>query len=179
MVDAHSKYIMDWSLISIFIRIMAQILLGAWVIDFPPYASLEFPKCHSFVLVRSGLLLIFEATVRIGSIELDQMKTSVCGAVILKCPLPCSRKWKERAQGSRIQGLHEKYHWKEMAVQYEIPDILLFKLRYECECVSHSVMSDSLQLHVVCQASLSMGFSRQDTGVGCHFLLQGIFPTQR
>ena len=23
-----------------------------------------------------------------------------------------------------------------------------------------------------------MGFSRQDTGVGCHFLLQGIFPTQ-
>ena len=23
-----------------------------------------------------------------------------------------------------------------------------------------------------------MGFSRQDTGVGCHFLLQGIFLTQ-
>ena len=31
------------------------------------------------------------------------------------------------------------------------------------------------------QASLSMGFSRQEycTGVGCHFLLQGIFLTQR
>ena len=32
------------------------------------------------------------------------------------------------------------------------------------------------------QASLSMKFSRhgnfQNTGVGCHFLLQGIFPTQ-
>ena len=28
-----------------------------------------------------------------------------------------------------------------------------------------------------CQAPLSMGFSRT-TGVGCHFLLQGIFPTQ-
>ena len=28
------------------------------------------------------------------------------------------------------------------------------------------------------QASLSMGFARKDTGVGCHFLLQGIFPTQ-
>ena len=28
------------------------------------------------------------------------------------------------------------------------------------------------------QASLSMGFSRQNTGVGCHFFLQGIFPTQ-
>ena len=28
------------------------------------------------------------------------------------------------------------------------------------------------------QAPLSMGFSRQDTGVGCHILLQEIFLTQ-
>ena len=28
------------------------------------------------------------------------------------------------------------------------------------------------------QASVSMGFSRQNTGVGCHFFLQGISPTQ-
>ena len=28
------------------------------------------------------------------------------------------------------------------------------------------------------QARLSMEFSRQNTGVGCHFLLQGIFLTQ-
>ena len=28
------------------------------------------------------------------------------------------------------------------------------------------------------QAPLSMGFSRQNIGVGCHFLLQRIFPTQ-
>ena len=31
---------------------------------------------------------------------------------------------------------------------------------------------------VVCQAPLFMGFSRQETGVGCHFLLQGTFLTQ-
>ena len=31
---------------------------------------------------------------------------------------------------------------------------------------------------VVHQASLSMGFPRQEYGVSCHFLLQGIFPTQ-
>ena len=31
---------------------------------------------------------------------------------------------------------------------------------------------------VACQPPLSMGFSRQETGVGCHFLLQGIFPSQ-
>ena len=31
---------------------------------------------------------------------------------------------------------------------------------------------------VACQAPPSMGFSRQEYGVGCHFLFQGIFPTQ-
>ena len=31
---------------------------------------------------------------------------------------------------------------------------------------------------VAYQAPPSMGFSRQEAGVGCHFLLQGIFPTQ-
>ena len=31
---------------------------------------------------------------------------------------------------------------------------------------------------VVCQAPLSMGFSRQKYRVGCHFLLQGIFRTR-
>ena len=31
---------------------------------------------------------------------------------------------------------------------------------------------------VACQASLSMGFPRQESWSGCHFLLQGIFPTQ-
>ena len=31
---------------------------------------------------------------------------------------------------------------------------------------------------VAYQTPLSMGFSRQDTGVGCHFLLQEIFLTQ-
>ena len=31
---------------------------------------------------------------------------------------------------------------------------------------------------VAYQVPPSMGFSRQNTGVGCRFLLQGIFPTQ-
>ena len=31
---------------------------------------------------------------------------------------------------------------------------------------------------VACQASLSLGFPRQNTEMGCHFLLQGIFLTQ-
>ena len=31
---------------------------------------------------------------------------------------------------------------------------------------------------VACQAPLSMEFPSKNTGVGCHALLQGIFPTQ-
>ena len=34
------------------------------------------------------------------------------------------------------------------------------------DCIAHRV-------------PLSVEFSRQEYGVGCHFLLQGIFPTQR
>ena len=43
--------------------------------------------------------------------------------------------------------------------------------------LSHSVMSNSLQppgLRLLCPCN----FSGKNTGVGCHFLLQGIFPTQ-
>ena len=45
---------------------------------------------------------------------------------------------------------------------------------------SRSVLSDSLWPHglVAYQAPLSMGFSSKNTGVGCHFLLQGIFLPQ-
>ena len=31
---------------------------------------------------------------------------------------------------------------------------------------------------IACQAPLSMGFPGKNIGVGCHFLLQGIFLTQ-
>ena len=46
--------------------------------------------------------------------------------------------------------------------------------------VSHSVMSNSFATAwtIACQASLSVEFSRQETGVASHSLLQGIFPTQ-
>ena len=46
--------------------------------------------------------------------------------------------------------------------------------------VSRSVMSDSLGPHGLWPTRLlcPWGFSGKDNGVGCHFLLQGIFPTQ-
>ena len=47
-----------------------------------------------------------------------------------------------------------------------------------CACVLSSVRLFVTPWKTVHQAPLSMGFSSQNTGVGCHFVLQGIFPTQ-
>ena len=45
--------------------------------------------------------------------------------------------------------------------------------------ISHSVVSDSATpLTLTHQASLSMDSPGKNTEVGCHFLLQMIFPTQ-
>ena len=66
--------------------------------------------------------------------------------------------------------------------QKEIPRSLLL---VSPACVlSHSVEANSFATPwtVAQQAPLSMFFpgkSREIHGVGCHFLLQGIFPTQR
>ena len=51
---------------------------------------------------------------------------------------------------------------------------------FESESVSHSITSDSLQLHgsVALQAPLSMNSPSKNTEKGCHSLLQGIFLTQ-
>ena len=45
---------------------------------------------------------------------------------------------------------------------------------------SHSVVSNSLQPHVLLPTRLLCPWDSpgKNTGVGCHFLLQGIFPTQ-
>ena len=47
----------------------------------------------------------------------------------------------------------------------------------------HAQLPSHVQLFVTpktiaCQAPLSMGFCTNNTGAGCHFLFQGIFPTQ-
>ena len=47
-----------------------------------------------------------------------------------------------------------------------------------CACELSTVQLFAALWTVARQAHLSMEFSRQDTGVGCHFLLQGIFLIQ-
>ena len=54
----------------------------------------------------------------------------------------------------------------------------MFMYTYVC-VLCRSVMSDFVaSWTVTCLALLSMGFSSKNTGVGCYFLLQGIFLTQ-
>ena len=50
-----------------------------------------------------------------------------------------------------------------------------------CVCVSRSVVPNSLRPHLLQSTRFlcPWDFPGKDTGVGCHLLLQGIFPTQR
>ena len=53
----------------------------------------------------------------------------------------------------------------------------LFYLCVYAKSLSHVQLFTTLWT-IACQAPLSMRFSSKNTGVGCHFLLQGIFLTQ-
>ena len=50
---------------------------------------------------------------------------------------------------------------------------------YISESVSWSVMSDTLLPHETTRLLCPWNSLGKNTGVGCYFLLQGIFPTQR
>ena len=61
---------------------------------------------------------------------------------------------------------------------FKVRDIIVFlspKLLEAIMDVSHSVISNSLRSPRLCYPWNSPG---KNTGVGCHFLLQGIFPTE-
>ena len=47
-----------------------------------------------------------------------------------------------------------------------------------CCLVTKSCLTLATPRTVTCQVPVSRGFPGKNIGVGCHFLLQGIFPTQ-
>ena len=89
--------------------------------------------------------------------------------LLLKMSLP-------RALISSLRLLHR--------AQLFVADMIFLWLAclWSCVCVcvfSRSVMPDSaISWTVAGWAPLSVRFPRQEYGVGCRFLLQGIFPTQ-
>ena len=60
-------------------------------------------------------------------------------------------------------------YWNHIQVHRELPVVIAI------------VVSDSLQLHELQPARFlcPWNYPGKNTGVGCHFLFQGIFPTQR
>ena len=88
--------------------------------------------------------------------------------------------WKElRWQGLRVRdSLTAQWRWVGTGIQ--IPEHFHVRVCV-CVCVlSHSVVSDSLQSYALYLSSLlcPWNFPGKNTGVGCYFLLQGIFPAQ-
>ena len=70
-----------------------------------------------------------------------------------------------------------KQNW---LIIHNIQSTMVCEYVWVCECFSHSVMSNSLQPHGLQLARFlcPWDFPGKNTGVGFHFLLQGIFPTQ-
>ena len=63
----------------------------------------------------------------------------------------------------------------EVEVQWYQFSILTRKHKQHCAMLSHTVVFNSLRTHGLFVYGDSPG---KNTGVGCHALLQGIFPTQ-
>ena len=70
--------------------------------------------------------------------------------------------------------------WKLEEPHTSVGAVAMCTYECVCVCVSCSVMFESLQPHGLWPARLLCPWDSpgKNTGVGCHFLLQGIFPTQ-
>ena len=69
--------------------------------------------------------------------------------------------------------------WGLTRIAALLPRAQFFSLHCVWVCLSlSSVWLFATPWTVAYQAPLSVGYSRKNTGVGCHFFLQGIFPTQ-
>ena len=101
-------------------------------------------------------------------------------------PTPCSPRWPLNHFPSPSVCLFWAFHINEIVWFVVLCDWLLSlstvlsRFTYVWCWFSCYVVSDSLQPHGLYPASLlcPWDFPGKNTGVGCHFLLQGIFPTE-
>ena len=92
---------------------------------------------------------------------------------------------KSAVSESRLLRTHlDSFAWRTPHTQKNLPSGLLSKLKPRTEApmllFGHSVKSNSLGTHGLSPPRLLCPWDSpgKNAGVGCHFLLQGIFPTQ-
>ena len=94
--------------------------------------------------------------------------------------LTCKRKVVDPPHGNGTPWVLSTCRWRR--TEGEISEIvggILYLVGLTCESVSHSVMSDSATPWTITHRLLCpQKFPGKNTGVGCHSLLQRIFPTQ-
>jgi len=161
-----------------YVPCIARQILNHWttreVLDFVTQGKEYFPgylRINSFLSPRSELLILMEKRWGQGVTEpggnLTSKRTSVVDSY-----LPNSEKQgcPAAAWGS---GQWELQGWKGHSMKGWLHT-------GENESVSHSVVSDSLWPHELQPSRLlcPWDYPGKNTGVGCHFLLPGIFPTQ-
>ena len=90
-----------------------------------------------------------------------------------------------KADKPRQQFQKQKYHFADKGLYIQTYGfsnchVQMWELDHNQGCcclVANRAWLFATTWTIACQASLSMGFTRQETGVGCHFLLQGILMT--
>ena len=76
---------------------------------------------------------------------------------------------------------NNKDHWSQIITKKEKKNIATMKILKYCSdggLVTKSCLTLATPWTGACQAPLSMRSPGKNTGVGCHFLLQGIVTTQ-
>ena len=107
----------------------------------------------------------------------DSCAAVVSGYGLRCCPHRRRLHDKEIAHIAGLFLLIEWWRWLKLSCPF--PGFIDVKVP-ENMCDSNSVMSDSLRSHGLKPARLlcAQNSLRKNTGVGCHSLLQGIFPSQ-
>ena len=112
----------------------------------------------------------------VGSVVVACRLSSIGSVVVLHCPEACRIFPDRRLKLCPVHWQAILNHWTTRAVYY-----ILFLGQSNmplCVLVAQSCPILVTQWTVAHQAPLSIGFPVRRTGVGCHFLLQGIFLTQ-
>ena len=134
----------------------------SWLIDCSTFTASSFRMWNSSTGIPSPPLALF--VVMLPKAHLTS-HTRMSGSWWVITPSWLSGLWRSFLYTSSVYSCHF---------------FLISSASVKLVSVSHSVVPDSLRLHGLQPTRFlcPWDFPGKDTGVGCHFLLQGIFPTQ-